>query len=143
MSQQKTYTFDKDMQLADGGAITASAAAQVLGADKILDLGAGRLDGVAVVDISAIDTVTGDEKYELELQHSNSATFASGVVTGSTLKVGGTTAVPGNSAATGVGRFELPFCNELQGVIYRYLRLYRRIAGTTPSITNTAWVAPA
>lgn len=138
---QKTYTFDKNLQMKDSTAVTATGNAQVSAADKILNLGTGRVDAVVVLDVSAIDTVTGDEKYEIEAQFSNSPSFASGVVTGNTYKLGGTTAVPGNSAANGTGRYELAICNEIANVLYQYCRLVHRIAGTTPSITYTAYLA--
>ena len=141
MSQQQNYTFDKNLQLKDAGLVASSAAAQVASADKILDLGTGRVGGVAVLDIGAIEVATGDESYHIEAQFSNSATFASTNIVGPVLKTGDST-VNFGSADTAVGRYELPFTNEYAGTIYRYMRLYTRIAGTIATgINYTGWVA--
>src|SRR5688572_17352285 len=140
MPQNRGFTFDKDLLLKDAGAVAASAGAQVGGAAKIQDLGSGRVEGVVVADVTAIDTVTGDEKYEVELQFSSSPTFASDIVVGPVLKLGGA-AQTGSSAASGAGRREMWFTNEVVGVRYRYARLFHRISGTTPSIDYTAFIA--
>ncbi len=137
---QKTYTVDGGMLVSNGeGAITTSAAAQVAGSAKVLDLGAGFFEADLVVDVTAIDTVTGDEKYELEFQLSSSSTFASDVNVGTVLKIGGATAT-GASAANAIGRYVIGVSNLLNGTLYRYARLYRRIAGTTPSLTSSAFL---
>ena len=81
-------TFDYDLRLKDAGLVAADAAAQVGSADKILDLGAGRMDGTVVVDDSA------------------------------------------------VGRYELPTTNEINGTVYRYMRLYTDVAGTIATGIN-------
>jgi hypothetical protein len=136
----KDFTYDHALLLKDTGAVTASGNATVAAVARILDLGVGRMDGRAVCDVSAIDTVTGDESYILQVQGSNSSTFASTVVALASKQLGGATAT-GNTADTGTGRFEIPFSNEENGVVYRYLRLRYVIAGTTPSINLTAFVA--
>ena len=138
MSRNNTRTYDAALLLKDiGTAISADAPAQVAAADKILDLGTGYFDGVVQVDVTAIDTVTGDELYLLKAQFSSSSSFASGIVTGSALVLGGATGT-GNSAVTGTGRWELYVCNEVGGTLYRYMRMYTDVAGTTPSITYSA-----
>jgi hypothetical protein len=138
-SNQKAFTFDAGLLLKDTGAVTASGNATVSAAAKILDLGAARVDARVIMDVSAIDTVTGDESYILQVQGSNSASFASSVVALASKQLGGATPT-GNTAATGTGRFELPFSNEENGVTYRYLRLRYVIAGTTPSINLVSFV---
>lgn len=132
---QNSYTFDADLQLKDAGLIAASAAAQVGGQAKVLNLGKGRVHAIAKIQVTAIEVQT-DEKYELELQFSDSPTFASGIVTGPTLKLGHTTVVPGNSANSVIGEYELPFTNELNGTRYQYCRLFTRIAGTIATGIN-------
>ncbi len=126
----RVYNFDAEMQLKDAGAVTATAAAQVGGSDKIQDLGAARFEGTVVVDASAIDATTGDETYDVTIEGSNSATFASGVVELASQKVAET------------GRHEIFFTNQKADTTYRYLRAKHVLGGTTPSINYTAWVAP-
>lgn len=138
---QNSYTFDAGLELKDAGAITADAAAQVDAADKIVDLGASsRFDGRAIIDVSALDVASGNELYKIKIQVSSSATFASGVVTVAVIELGDSS-VTGNTADSTTGRYELPFTNEYDGTIYRYLRAYTDVAGTTPSINYTCWVA--
>ena len=137
--QQRAATYDHALLLRDAGAVTASAAAQVSAAAKVLDLGAGRVAGVVMLDISAMDVTSGDEKYELEAQYSNDATFATGVVVGQVAKLGDSTTT-GSSADSTTGRYELPVVNEINGTRYRYMRLFQRIAGTTPSINFVGYL---
>lgn len=137
---QKGFTVDAALRLKDAGAVTASGNAQVGGSDRILDLGAGRMDFRAILDVAAIDTTSADESYRIRLQLSNSATFASGIVTAATAELGVASAT-GSSAATAAGtRVELAGCNEFNGVVYRYARLTHVIAGTTPSINYQGWL---
>lgn len=134
---QKDETFDYDLRLKDAGAVAASAAAQVGGAAKVLDVGAARVDARTIVDVSAITVGAADQLYGIEMQFSNDSTFATGVVIGPSLRLGHQTAT-GASAASTVGRYELPWTNEVNGVTYRYARAYTRVAGTGPSINYTA-----
>lgn len=140
-SNQKAFTYDATLLLKDAGAVTASGNATVAAAAVIRDLGAARVDARAIFDVTAIDTVTGDESYLLQIQGSNSSTFASSVVALATKQLGGATAT-GNTAATVAGRYELAFTNEENGVTYRYVRHRYVIAGTTPSINHTAFIVP-
>jgi hypothetical protein len=138
---QKDFTFDYDLQLKDAGLVAADAAAQVGSADKILDLGASRFDGRVIVDISAIEVATGNEGYKIKTQFSASATFASGVIGGPALLTGDSSILIGESADTAVGRYELPFTNEINGTTYRYMRLYTDVEGTIATgINYTAFV---
>jgi len=137
---QRQYTYDNNLALKDAGLVAASAAAQVAGAAKVVDLGAGRVEGAVVIDVSAIETATGDEKYELELQLSNDAAFAAGNVVAEVVKLGDSSTT-GSSADSGTGRREMPFTNEVAGTIYRYARMYTRIAGTIATgINYTAFI---
>jgi hypothetical protein len=94
-----------------------------------LDLGSGFAPGglgvalAAVVQVTAIDTSSGNEAYSITLEQSDdNATFAPA---GASLAV----------AATGVfaanGR-----------ITKRYVRLVMTAGGTTPSITYKAWLNP-
>lgn len=137
----RTYTFDALTQLKDAGAVTSSAAAQVASAAKILDMGAGRFDGTVVFDVSAIDIASNDEVYDLIIQGSNSATFASGVENLAQLNLAAAAVRDGGGQASTVGRYELGVTNEQADVVYRYVRAYTKVAGTTPSINYTAFLS--
>jgi len=140
------YTFDSDLELKDtSAAIAVSAAAQVGGSDQILDLGAGRVDGVIVIDAVAVDVGAGDEATVIA-QVSNSATFASGYFNAGCLIYGDVT-LNGNdvdtvATAAAPNHQELHFTNDVNGTVYRYLRLYTLIAASG-SLTYTAFLAKA
>ncbi len=135
------YTFDSDLQLKDAGSISASAAAQVGGVDKILDLGAGRVDGVIVIDAASGDVAAGDEA-TIMAQVSASSTFGSGIFVAGSLIFGDVT-LNGESVDTVFPRHqELQFTNEINGTIYRYLRLYTLIAASG-QCNYTAFLAKA
>jgi hypothetical protein len=132
----KDFTYDHDLRLKDAGLIAADAAAQVGGADKILNLGLGRVDGRVIVDVTAIEVATGDESYRIKTQFSNSATFASGVVGGTQLHLGDSSVLIGESADSVVGRYELPYTNEITGTVYQYMRIYTDVTGTIATGIN-------
>ena len=73
------YLMDSELEFKDAGLVAADAAWQVDGAAAIIDLGSGKTSGIMVIDVSAIEIASNDEKYELYIQGSSSATFASKV----------------------------------------------------------------
>lgn len=131
----KDFTYDHAHLLKDEGLVGASAAATVGGSARVLDLGPGRVDARAILDITAVEVADGNEKYEIEVQVSNSSTFASGNFIVGVAKLGDSS-VSGESADTTTGRRELHFTNEIDGTIYRYTRLYTRVAGTVGTGIN-------
>lgn len=139
-NQYSKPIYDNALKIrAAGNAITATETGSI-----ILDLGAGAFcEGELVVDVTAIDTTTGDEAYSLMLEGSPDATFgtAGNIRVLAELRIGGATFTAPNGAADTAGRFIIPFRNERNGTIYRYARLYTLIAGTTPSLTFSAFLA--
>lgn len=134
---RKDFTFDYQMRMKDAGLVGASAAAQVGGSDKIIDLGSSdRFDGRVIVDVTACEVATGDERYEIIVQGSSSATFASGVWNLAAVTLGDSS-VSLETVDTAAGRRqELHFCNEVNGTAFRYLRVYTRVAGTVATGIN-------
>jgi hypothetical protein len=137
MRNSRDYTFDYLHQLKDAGLVAASAQAQVASVDRILDVGAGRIDGRVIIDFAAVEVDTGNEVYRIICQGSDSATFA-----GTTAKNLGAMIV-GDSSVTvegvdtpATGRRELHFTNEIDGHVFRYIRLYTQIAGTIATGVN-------
>lgn len=133
---QKDFTFDYDLRLKDAGLIAADDIAQVGGSDKILDLGDGRFDGRVIIDATAVEVASGDERYNLELQFSNESDFGSGVKAGPSLPLGDADAIVAADQDNGVGRYELPFTNEINGTVYRYMRLSIDVTGTVATGVN-------
>ena len=130
-------------------AIVASQAGKVLDVAQVIDLGDGLVEGYMIVDVDAILCSAADVLYEIFLQGSNVAAFATaGVIRNlAALELGAgelltnATATTGDQGAAG-DRYVVPFRNELNGTVYRYVRAYQEIAnGTGETITDTIWLA--
>jgi hypothetical protein len=129
------YTYDNNMLLKSAGLIGSTATETT-----ILDLGSGLFEGYLVLDVSAVEVASTDEKYTVHLEGSNSSTCASGSVTLCNIPLGVKTDPADQS--TGTGRFVVPFRNEQNGTTYRYVRIYTLVAGSVATGINfTAWIA--
>jgi len=140
---RRTYNYDNDQLMKDAGLVAASAAAQVGGSNKILDMGAGRFEGVLVVDVTAIEIASNDEEYDIIVQGSSSSSFASDIQNLGQLNLGATEVRQGGAIDSTTGRYELLFTNEQDDTVYRYIRVYTVVAGSIATgINYTAFVAP-
>lgn len=134
-TQIRSYTYDASQVLKAAGAVTSSAAS----GSTPINVGAGTYSGVAVIDVTAL-TVGADNAYDIIVQGSDSPTFASGIENLSQLNLGNTAVRDGGAQTSTVGRYELPFTNENNGNTYAYIRLYTKVAGTSPSVNYAAYV---
>lgn len=144
MSNNHNFQFDARLELKDAGLVTSSAAATVDSVAKILDLGSGFQLGAVVVDATAIEVDTANEKYEIEWQLSPDADFgtAGNIVCAAVLKLGDSS-VNGSGADSAAGRYVLYVANEFAGTVYRYARIFHRIAGTIGTgINYSAFLSP-
>lgn len=133
-------TFDAATELKDAGAVTASGAAQVAGAARVVNVGKAFLEGLLIVDFDALDVTSLDEGYDVRLQASNDATFATDVNIIVTVRAG-TAAAIGESVNAGIGRRSKPFVNQGEdGLPRQYLRLYHVLSGTTPSVNYRGFI---
>lgn len=131
-----TYTFDANLEFKDAGLIAADDNAQVDGVDKIVDVGAAKFSGDMVIDVTAIEVASGDERYDIQVQGSTSATFASAYEQLASLALGDSSVVGGDADSV-VGRYVLPFNNLAEnGTPYRYLRVTIDVAGTIATGIN-------
>lgn len=138
---RRSFTYDDATLLKDAGLVAASAAAQVDGSNKILDVGDSVLEGTLVVDVVAIEIASNDEHYRILVQGSNSATFASTIETLGALDLGATEVRDGGAQDSVVGRYEAPFVNVQAGVTYKYVRAYTFVSGTVATgINYTAFI---
>lgn len=115
--------------------------------------GPGRIVGMWALDVTALVHSTTDETYALYLLGSNDSGWANGTVDVlnlydfglaahriiNTILGTNTSVPPTNLTGTVLG---LPYCNQKQGAIFRYVRGYAVIAGTNPSITLSSWLSP-
>lgn len=120
--------IDSLIEFSDAQALTATAASTNvidLGSDR--DIGPGRPLWVVVqVDVAA-DGTTGDETYSVALETDDNSGFSSA----SSLA---TVSIPRSTVAGTRFLIGMPRANE------RYLRLYYTLAGTTPTVTLSAWL---
>jgi hypothetical protein len=117
--------------------------------------GSGRTEGMWCMDITAVDFASADETYKLHLFGSNDVAFGNGNVellafhdfaaatAGRQVAtiLGPTPTIPPTGIAGTI--LQIPFTNLMQRIVYRYLRAYAVIGGTTPSITITSWISKA
>jgi hypothetical protein len=109
--------------------------------------GAGRLAGMWVLNITAIDFSSGDETYRFHLLGSNDSGFGNGnvdlvgFVDFAAASAGRIIATLLGPSLAGASRVYQPFVLLRQGIVYRYVRCRVVIAGTTPSITVTSWLS--
>lgn len=137
-----SFTFDANLEFKDAGLVAADAAAQVDSAAKVVDLGEGHFVGAMVIDVSAIEIASNDERYDICIQLSDSSTFASGIVDAVVLALGAHETLAGDTDST-TGRYVVYFHNEVNGTWYRYARIYTDVTGTIATGINfTAWAAP-
>jgi hypothetical protein len=140
------HTVDMLLLLKDAGLIAASGAAQVGGSNKILDMGAtlpstnqplAEFEADVVIDVTAIETDTNNEKYTIIVQGSTSPTFASGIINLCQLELAAAGATSGGADVAGaVGRYVLPMTNWQKNALYRYIRIYVVVAGTIATGIN-------
>jgi hypothetical protein len=136
-----TKTYDNDLLLKDAGLIAASAACTVDSVAQILDLGTGASEGDIVVDVTACEVLSDDEKYQIGVQISSEDDFSSDVYEVATLNLGsaGTALgdnIPGDTDM-GIGRYIIKFRNVIaDDVKKRYLRLYTHVSGSIATGIN-------
>ena len=129
MSLYSNKTYDHATLLKAAGAVAASAAGSV-----ILDLGDGFMEADLVIDVTALEVADGNEIYTVSLEGSSVAAMTSGSVELAKLTFGNNPAPA--DADTAVGRHVLPVRNELNGTLYRYVRVYTTVAGTVATGIN-------
>ena len=129
------FTYDDALNLKDAGLVAASAAEST-----ILDLGSGFVEGNIVIDVTALEVASTDEIYTIYLEGSNVAAMTSGSVALAQIEMGNASAPA--DADTATGRFTVPFRNEQNGSLYRYVRIYTKVAGTVATgINYSAFIA--
>ena len=163
---QRTYSFDANTVLSDNAAAyTASGYLQAAGADGVVDLGGNqgvtvtlpsiddtstytpqqaRIDAMAIFDVTAIDIASGNETYQIDIMVSNDPAFAAGnAVNAGGIQLGKGASLRGGAAAKDsvIGRYEVPFTNNIAGAIYQYAKAYLTAGGTTPSINIFSFIA--
>jgi hypothetical protein len=138
---------DNELVLSDAQALSVTGAV----ATNTIDLGVARSIGngepmavVFSVDVAA-DQTTGDEDYTFDIEYSSTADQSAGyVLMGRRVFESGTPAAPAQDADLLVAgyRFAIPIPPTGAGDDERYFGARYTLAGTTPTITVTAYVTP-
>ena len=121
--------------LKDAGLVAASAAGQVDSTDKIVDIGAGLVEGKLILDITAIEIDTDNEAYEIQLQGSSKSDFADTIEVLASRKLGANEVLSGDQDSL-IGRYQVNFRTEKNGTNWQYLREYCVCAGTISTGIN-------
>ena len=121
--------------LKDSGLVASDAAGQVGGSDKIVDLGAGMVEGHLVIDVTAIEIASNDEFYDIQLQGSSKSDFADTFEVLASVKLGAQEVIGGDQDST-AGRYMVPFRTEKNGIVYQYVRAYTDVGGTIGTGVN-------
>ncbi len=96
-----------------------------------------------LVDISAIEVDTGDERYDVLIQGSDTEDFSGDIAVLAQQQYGHASALNGN-VTTLTGRYRIPFTNMKGAVKYPYIRVYTLVAGTIATgINYTAYAVEA
>lgn len=136
-------SFDAATELKDAGLVAADAAAQVGGSDQVLDLAAddtvdgspsesdgSRIDGTVIVEVSAIELGSSDEIYRIVAQVSDTIDFSGQIKNVGILELADTVVASGGADDGEVGHYEFGITNEVNGVAFRFLRLFTDVTGT-------------
>ena len=133
--------FDSNFLMKDSGLVVESAAGTVGGTAKVAKVGAGIVEGKLIVDVTAIEIETSNEKFAIKLQGSVDNNFNAGLEDLVILELGAASAL-GGDADSEVGRYIVPFRNEKNATVYPYLRLYTDVTGgVTTGINFSAYLA--
>lgn len=138
--------LDAQNLFSDAQAITADAVGT-----NVIDLSIDRSIGsgepmcvVFTVDVAA-DQTTGDEDYTFEVEYASNAAQSTGrQLIGRRVFESGTPTAPAQDADLLVAgyQFMIPIPKTVLSESERYLGIRYDVAGTTPTITVTAWLAP-
>lgn len=130
-AQLNSFTPDAETSfgaLGTAQTFTANGTLQASGSDAVLDLGEGAaIQPNFVVDVSDLDTASGNETYTVEIDLASDSGFTADVITYSL-------------TITRTGRYLLPVSNlapDANGIAeaLRYARCRVVVGGTTPSIS--------
>ena len=117
------------MLKAKGTVATSMVGEDPVGTDTYYDTGGGRTRGDVVINMYSAGSVTPSTLITMRLQGSKNSSFTTGVdlVINEIGSANARNKGKGSTLATeysGVGRYIVPFTNDFDGTVYRYLRHY-------------------
>jgi len=130
----EAFQQDSTLVMKAAGLIAASAAVAT-----VIDLGDHPIKGMIIIDVSALEIASNDEIYDIVVQGTNTAAFATDTdiydLASITLAAAEVQRSDSN-ADSAVGRKFLPFVNWIDDTVFRYVRLYTVVAGTVATGIN-------
>lgn len=138
--------LDAQLLFSDAQAVTSSAVGtNVIDLSQDRSIGTGEpMAVVFCVDVAA-DQTTGDEDYTFDVEYASAAAQNAGVqLVGRRVFESGTPTAPAQDADLLVAgfKFMIPLPPTVLSESERFLGIRYVTAGTTPTITCTAWLAP-
>ena len=113
---------------AKGTVATSMVGESPVGTDKTLDTGGGRTSGNIVLLVYAVPNILASTKMTFRLQGSKNTSFST-MTDLNIIELGDSTQISASADMT-TGKYIVPFSNEFDGTVYRYLRHYLTIGGT-------------
>jgi hypothetical protein len=142
--QTYSIALDSATQLKQAGAVTADGAGQVGGSDAVADLGGGYAEFDVVIDWTACEVASGDEKYDIRIEGCAASTFASGVYVLSRIILGDSSVTNNATDTPPSGRMVIHANNAAitsatdgnSMSALRYVRVYHDVAGAIATGLN-------
>lgn len=138
--------LDAQLQFADSQAVTADAVGEnVIDLSVARSIGQGEPMGVVFIVEVAADQTTGDEDYTFDVEYATNAAQTTGrELIGRRVFESGTPGAPAQDADVLVAGFSfvIPVPPVSQSEDERYLGIRCDVAGTSPTITYSAYLQP-
>lgn len=113
---------------AKGTVATSMVGENPLGTDKTFDTGGGRTRGDLVLNVYAVPNILASTKLTFRLQGGKNSSFTT-LADLQIIELGDSTQITSAVDMT-VGRYVVPFTNDFDDTVYRYLRHYITCGGT-------------
>lgn len=139
MSFNKSYALDGATGLVKREPALAAVTATAYIGTQHDQLSAASGDMVCVINIEAIDVASGNEVYTWRIVGSNVADRSDGEVLGMAMSGDASTITIETLDSAAGHRLVIPFRTEKNRTRFRYLDLHLTAAGTTPSVTFSAY----
>lgn len=138
--------IDKNLKLSDSQALTATAVGtNVIDIEVARGVGNGTPLALVFSVVVAADQTTGDEDYTFDLEYATNAAQSTGAqLMGRRIFESGTPAAPAQDADLLVAGFlfAIPIPPTTAGEDGDFIGVRYTLAGTTPTLTVDAWIAP-
>lgn len=130
------FTIDGRSRLVDdllilkakGTVATSMVGENPVGTDKSYDAGYGHTRGDMVIIVYAVPNILASTKFTMRLQGGRNSSFST-LTDLVIMELGDSTQITCGTDLT-VGKYIVPWSNELDGTVYRYLRHYLTIGGS-------------